>query len=339
MSTRDGPVHPLKVALLPLQDHTAEGDGPDADRFSYQGIEYAATSLSDLRGEPTHRITEVLARHLAKAGLFSQVILVLDPGQAPEADLLLTGRIYRMRGYVEAEPPEDAAGKRLVLSEVVLKDLKLRDAANPKRVLLEADTGWSTFGRRSVKEAGPTAWEVLGETLFVAVRGFEEVIAGADLSGVYDVREKVALALPTTSSSSPFGELGARPPHGWSFARTSTAAKPIGWKGRPACEEARLEQRQTLRFHRVLGPYRPTVLIWACPVEDGFTYDDHVEFPSLFLGERDHRTRYFGWTVGETNWPKALDQISRHLQVVRPTERYVFELPARAATSSAAAAP
>lgn len=339
VATPAAPVHEVKVAVLPLADDRLAGDGPDTDRFTYRGVEYEATDLSDLEGEASHRITEMVARHLAKAGLFTQVILVLDPSQAPEADLLLTGRIYRMRGYVEVEPEDDARRERHVLSEVVLQGLTLRDAADPERVLLESDTGWSTFDRRAVEEAGPTPWDVLGETLFVALDKFAQIVAGADLSGALDVRRKVALNLPATASTATFGELGSSPPHGWGFSQTSTAAQPIGWKGRSDCEEARFEQKQTLRFHRVLGPYRPTVLVWACPVEAEFTYDDHEEFPSLFLGERNGRIRYFGWALGETNWPEALHQIARHLQVVPPSQRYLFELPARTATSSVAVSP
>src|SRR5688572_32573066 len=47
--------------------------------------------------------TTLFRSHLAASRAFAQVILVLDETQAPEADLILTGRVRRMRGYVEAE--------------------------------------------------------------------------------------------------------------------------------------------------------------------------------------------------------------------------------------------
>jgi hypothetical protein len=330
VQTRPSAIHPYRVAMLPLVDDRQTGDGPDAEIFQYQGIEYAATDLGELRGDARHRITELVANHLAKARVFAQIILVLDADQAPEADLLLSGRIYRMRGYVEAEAPDPKSGRdlnqRMVLSEVVIKDLVLTDAKDPQRALIKLDAGWSTHESRTVADAG-TPWSVLGETLFVALTQATDEIAKADLSGKYDVRSRVGLELaPTSSTAGAFGELASRPPHGWKFVETSSASRPIGWRGDPRCNEAMLEQRQSVRFHRVLGPYRPTVRLWSCPQDSGYVFDGREEFPSLYLGERPGGRRYFLHALGETNWPDASEQLIAHLGIVKPKEKYVFEL-------------
>jgi hypothetical protein len=324
-------VHPYKVAMIPLADDRVTGDGPDADVFQYRGIEYAATDLGDLRGDVRHRITELVAAHLAKARLFAQVILVLDKSQAPEADLVLSGRIYRMRGYVEAAAPDPRSGRdpdqRMVLSEVIIKDLVLSDARNPERELLKIDAGWSTHEPRAV---GPTPWTVLAETLFVALDRAAEEIARADFSGKYDVRARVGLELARTSSTSAvFGELESGAPHGWKFVETSSASSPIGWRGEKRCREAQLEQQQALRFHRALGPYRPTVWLWSCPDDASYVFDGRVEFPSVYLGDREGGRRYFVHTLGETNWPNATAELTQHLGIVPPGQKYVFELKAK----------
>jgi hypothetical protein len=205
---------------------------------------------------------------------------------------------------------------------VIIKDLSLTDAKNPERKLLAIDAGWSTHEPRTI---GPTPWNVLGETLFVALDRAANEIAKADFSGKYDVRTKVNLALAPTSSTAVFGDLPSAPPHGWKFVETSSAAAPLGWRGEKRCREAQVEQQQVVRFHRLLGPYRPTVWLWSCPTDASYTFDGRVEFPSLYLGDRAGR-RYFLHALGETNWPDADDEVVAHLGIVRPAKRYIFEL-------------
>jgi hypothetical protein len=168
---------------------------------------------------------------------------------------------------------------------------------------------------------------VLAETLFVALDRASAEIAKADFSGKYDVRSRVGLEMAPTASPDLFGELPQGAPHGWKFVETSSTAAPIGWRGEKRCVEAHVEQQQSLRFHRALGPYRPTVWLWSCPVDASYTFDGRVEFPSLYLGDRAGR-RYFIHTLGETNWPNAGEEVVAHLGIVRPPKRYIFELKA-----------
>ena len=327
VESRVEPRHPARVAFLPFEDHRASsGDGPDAPEFTYNGIEYEATELEKLKGNPLDRVTEAVARHLAKSRIFAQIILVLDASQAPEADLLLTGKIYRMRGYVENV--EDDATEAHILSEVVITDITLEDARNRGRRLIVSDVGWSILEKRKRTEEGPTPWEVLGEALQTAVTSLVKELEAADLSGKLDVREEVALELLPTSTTAAFGQLASAPPYGWRYDSVKQKSAPIGWTGDGDCDQVTYTQRQSLRFHRALGPYRPTLHLWACPTDVALTYDAKADFPALFLGTRDH-LRYFVHAVGETNWPEAKKQIAAHLGVQPPASRHIFELPAR----------
>jgi hypothetical protein len=326
------PVHAKRIAVLPFSDARSLDDGPDdAEGLVYQGVELDHTDLGSLRGSPLDRVTEIVGRHLAVAHVFSQVILVERVQQAPEADLILTGSVRRMRGYVEAQKPAKASGRpeneRIVLAEVVLADVLVRDAKDPKKVMFAGDIGWSVQEKRLEGDNAIDPWDVLGEALHKALSDFTSELAKADLSGTYVVKPKVELALGPGSAGVTFGDLEAAPPEGWRFARTATASEPTGWNASDArCEEVHLEQRQTLRFHRVLGPYRPSVTIWACPSDLHLSYDAMEEFPASYLGKRADGFHYFARSVGETNWPNALDQIGRHLQLVPPRQRYVFEI-------------
>jgi hypothetical protein len=322
--------HAQRIAVLPFTDTRAADEGPDgAGRFVYQGIELAHTNLGDLSGSPLARITEIVGRHLARSHTFAQVILVESAAQAPEADLLLVGSISRMRGYVEADEPPKSSGRpkdeRYVMAEVILADVEILDAKTQER-LFSADVGWSVSEARSNGGQEIDPWQVLGEALFKAVSDLVVEVREADLSGAYVVQDRVELSAEPSAEQT-FGALEQSPPMGWKFARTATSAQPAGWRASDTrCEEARLEQKQTVRFHRVLGPYRPAVVLWACPKGTKLSYDAMEEFPARYLGRRDGGASYFALTVGKTNWPDALTQIGAHLGLVPPRDRYVFEI-------------
>jgi hypothetical protein len=246
-----------------------------------------------------------------------------------------------MRGYVEATEPDEKSGRpkdeRQVLSEVVLRDLRIRDATDPSRVLMNIDVGWTIFEKRKVQDGvEPNPWEMLGDCLNVAVSQLVREVQSADLSGRYRVRARVRMELPplgraaSTSTQALFGHLAEAPPPGWRYRIATTSTTPVGWRGEPRCTEARFEEQQTVHFHRVLGPYRPTVRLWSCPSTIALKFDGRVEFPAVYLGARPDRRRYFLHTIGETNWPDASEQIREHLLVAAPPSRYVFELPADA---------
>jgi hypothetical protein len=326
------PVHAMRIAVLPFTDARTSDDGPDnAERFIYRGVELAHTDLGALQGSPLSRVTEIVGKHIARSRVFSQVILVESSDQAPEADLLLSGRLRRMRGYVEADKPPKESGRpeneRLVLAEVVLAGIELRDARDPEKVLFDADVGWSVEDKRLEGDHPIDPWGVLAEALYKAVSDLVQEISKADLSGAHVVRARVDLDVGEGGVERAFGDLDSRAPEGWRFARTATASEPTGWSASDArCVEARLEQKQTLRFHRLLGPYRPAVMIWACPSDLHLAYDSLEEFPARYIGDRADGSHYFAWAVGESNWPDAIEQIGRHLGLVPPKHRYVFEI-------------
>jgi len=106
-----------------------------------------------------------------------------------------------------------------------------------------------------------------------------------------------------------------------------STSRPVGWRASaPTCQEVQFLQKQTLRFNRALGPYRPAVVLWACPNNNGYEYNALEEFPATYLGDRADGTRFFMRKLGESNWPKALDDLRGHLAIIPPRGRHVFEL-------------
>lgn len=332
VDARPDPLHRVRVAVVPFSDARSEEEGPDdAEAFSYDGVELGHTDLSELSGPATDAITELVARHLAKAHVFAQLILVQDSEDAPEADLVMSARLRRARGYVEANPRKASRGRpldeRTVLAEVLIADLELRDPTG--RVLFRSDFGWSILQERKIAGAAPDPWMVLTEALFVTNEQLVRALADADLSGGSRVLDRVELPRVTRTSTGgdPFGALEGDLPEGWSFTRTASAARPVGWKGGPAaCREAQIAQLHTQRFHRVLGPYRPRLRLWACGPEVPLRFDALVEFPAKFMGTRADGLRYFSLMLGQSNWPHAGEQVAQRLQVTPPAERHVFEL-------------
>ncbi|MEQ9499638.1 MAG: hypothetical protein RIT81_22315 [Deltaproteobacteria bacterium] len=330
VETAPSPRHDRVLAILPLKDGRKVNEAPDKKgRFVYNRTEYVGTRLDDLPGNPMWRVTEVLGQHLARTNYFAKVLLVLSRDQAPEADLFLTGTVLRARGYVEANAPDKKSGRpeneRKILSEVLLEDLRIVDREGQR--LMDVSVGWSSASKELVPE-GQTIdpWRVLAKSMRVAITDFADVIEKADLSGAFVVEDVVAM---TDTATSGFAALEGATPSGWRFTETSSTSAPIGWTGKPACKQVRFQQRQTVRFHRFLGPYRPRVLVWSCPDTVAFSYDAKADFPAKFVGTLG-RARFFVHRVGESNWPKAEEQVKTRLGAQQPQRRHVFELPAAA---------
>ena len=344
VEARTTPTHPVQVAILPFVDARSDDDRPgDDDRFVYRGVEYTGTVLHDLRGRAVDRVTEVIARHLARRRVFAQVVLVSERSQAPNADLYLEGRIRRLRGYVESNPPSEKTGRpvheRRVLAEVLLDDIRL--STPDARVLMHVDAGWSRVDTVRASEP-PDPWRIMSGALQVALARLCALIDGADLSGGFEVRPQVAMRADGSAVSGlsvPFAGLDSDDPYGWRFAADGRST-PDGWRGADDCRHAEFRWRQTGRFHRAVGPYQPRVRLWACPPDVRFRFDGRTPFPAEVLGEGPGG-RYFVWTLGETNWPTASADLRRRLGIRRPPEGPVLQVgpatrPARAPSPSSA---
>lgn len=329
--------HPLRVAVLPLVDDR-EADAEDAEDglFTYDGLDFEPSDLAELPGAPGLVFAELLARHLVRAGSFREVVLVLEPADAPDAALLLRGRIRRARGYVEAErrgpraePPK--ATKR-VLAEVYLADLELVEPGPMGRRRLHADLGWSILEERPVQPAPPSPWEVLGDALFESHQQLARLLEDAVLDGSFVAPERTGLRPAPAGSSTAAASLGAlaqlegRAPPGWAFRRESEASAPLGWRTLGGCESGRFEARQTQRFHRVLGPYQPSVRLWLCPAELGLELDHKDEFPAVYLGATPTGQHAFLWRLGPSSWLDAQAELVSELQVTPPAARYQFRI-------------
>lgn len=290
VKTSAAPAHNLVVAILPLVDARDPAEAPDAGgRYVYNGLSYRGTRLEDLGPRAMAQVTEVLAQHLAKSRVFAQVILVLNPEQAPEADLVLSGKIRRARGYVEAKAPPKASGRtpdsRKVIAEVVLQDLELRPVGGgePRMVL---DVGWSILEERTLhpETGAPDPWHLMSEAMAVSLKDLTAALRTADLSGAFVAAKTVALDTTATSTQAVFH--GLKAPLGWALVKTSTAVHPIGWKGAPQCHSMRFEARQSRRFSRVLGPYVPAVEVWACAESVRLKLVGRSEYPARLVGQQ-----------------------------------------------------
>ena len=319
------PVHPVRVALLPLEDDRPDDERSEDDRFVYRGREYRGTSWP-------FDVTEIVARHLAKTRVFAQVILVRDVDQARRegADLFLSGAVYRLRGYIEARSSPEGSGRsnevRHVLAEVFFKNLRL-DVPTGEAVML-SDAGWSIAEERPLGIDGsePDPWRILAEAMQIALTRWTDAIAEADLSGGFIVKEHVQLVAGTATVSveHPFGGLAEHSPEGWRFVETSSIARPAGWRGAARCRAAYFGLAQTMRFHRMLGPYQPRVKLWVCPDDTLLSYNGRVDFPARLLGRTAGRW-YFSLALGQSNWPHAEEQIAKYLHLER-APKYRFRV-------------
>lgn len=102
-------------------------------------------------------------------------------------------------------------------------------------------------------------------------------------------------------------------------------------------------QRQSLRFHRLLGPYRPRVVLWICPATARLRWSPRAELPAVLMGTDPEGRWVFGSALGQTNWPSALDDLARALVIDPPSSPYVIEIdgsgPTRAAEPTEIPAP
>lgn len=334
--------HAIRVAVLPFADERDSEDTRAEDGlFSYGGLDYEPTDLSELAAPPGFVMAEILARHLVRVGSFREVLLVRDPSQAPEAELLLRGRIRRARGYVEADGQREARPNqvevRRVIAEVFISDVELVEPGANGRRLLHADLGWSILEERPLSPERPSPWQVLGDALFESHRQLALLLEDAVLDGSFVAPEETALAATTGQTSSAaidLARLGAMAPAGWAFEPGSAPSGPEGWRASSTCEAGQFAALQTQRFHRVLGPYRPTVRVWLCPAELELALDHKIEFPAKYLGRAPSGESVFSWRLGPSSWPRAESDLARALRVEGPSGKYTFKVgPKEAATT------
>lgn len=328
--------HPLRVAVLPLVDERTEEERNEEDGlYTYSGVDYEPTELSQLPAPAGVVIAELLARHLVRAGSFREVVLVRSAADAPDADLYLRGRIQRARGYVEVDGQrgslEPEPPVRRVIAEVFLSDVELMEPGLSGRRLFHADLGWSILEERSATPAPPSPWQVLGDALFESHRQLTVLLEDAVLDGSYVAEDEARMAELVVSSSSVSSSLqllSSSTPKGWSFGAESLRSAPSGWRGDERCEGARYSARQTQRFHRALGPYQPLVRVWLCPAELSFELDHRAEFPATYLGDTGAGQHAFVWRLGASSWKQAEGDLRAALGVMPPKSKYTFRIEA-----------
>ncbi|MFO0728635.1 MAG: hypothetical protein U1E65_32965 [Myxococcota bacterium] len=343
------------IAILPFEDGRAADDRQDGPSiFVYGGVDFIHTDLDELRGGPRYAFAEAMARALVAAHSFARVVLVERAEDAPEADFILSATLRRARGYVEANErpdPEEAEksgnpkvlrapaakkskDERSVLAEVWLEDVTIRSAKDPAKKLLRADLGWSIWAEKKAVPEPPDPWAILSEAMAVAHGQLTSLLDEADLSGAVIAedaveigRTKTASVATHTSSVALFAAVRGNIPPGWRERGGPKEPWPLGWKGdRGRCTSLALEERQSQRFHRALGPYRPTVTLSLCSAASHLRFDPLVEFPAEYVGTVAGGAHLFLHAVGKSSWRGAVRDLSRFLGPTPPPLRHVFEV-------------
>ncbi len=307
--------HPKTVAVVvPLADRRRPEEADDrGGRYVYRGIEYRGTRLEQLGLEPLEALGLAVAKHLAAARVFARVVVVDDARRAPDADLVLSGALVRLRGYVEVEPPEGE--KRRVVAEAELGPFELSDQKGP---LFRGTVGWSFHDRR---DGDPEPWSLAQEALRPALDQLAASLSRARLDGA--ARPSGSAPLPPI----PLGETGtaalagAGPP-GWRFSGRDPAP-PEGWGG-AACLSGRIRAEQEHGFHRRLGPYVPELTLWWCPADASLRWDPKSEFSARFLGSDGAGRNWFGRQVGASAWKRAAEDFASRAGLRPPPGRHVF---------------
>jgi hypothetical protein len=248
--------------------------------------------------------------------------------------LILSAKVTRARGYVQKDeqtktpnPDSKTRIKRAIMSEFVLSEVKLTKTSQPKELVFESDFGWSILDEGEIRDPKKAAWDVLGRSMRATFDQLEKAIRNADLSGGFVARKSVRFD-EFAQADNAFGAFESKVPATWLAGDSvKTATAPTGWKSdRCDCLQLRLRARQTWRFHRVLGPYQPEVVLWSCIARDVFKYDVKSEHPAEFLGQTPSRRLLFLRALGETNWKSVREDVRRHLNVEKPKNRYLFQV-------------
>lgn len=322
MPTPPAPVpaaHRLRVAVLPFLDGRTEAPAPRG-RYVYGGVEYRGT---ELRGDAMSQLTQAFAERLLTRGVFEEILLVRDRSQARSADLFLTGRVRRARGYVEASPDQDDSEEAKargplawIVAEVDVQDLRLVDREG--QVRFDGATGWALHRQtRGVEDP----WAVLGEAWAQAADQVAGVWREAELQSAR-VPDQVGLAPGKLG----FDALTERVPTGWSAYRDD-ARSPRGWSGDASCARLVLSQMHGLRFHRALGPYVPQARVWRCPPDVELEWDEGESYAAKLAGRSSDGRWLFVSVVGASNWSGAEEQLVEALAVEPPEQSYVFKIP------------
>lgn len=305
--TAEQPAHPETLALVVLADARPAEEAVPNGEHAYRGRPYDGTVVDRLGDDPMWELTVAIANHLAKARVFSKVMVVRRREDAPEAHLFLEGELVRLRGYVESEPEDpDAAEPELkVLADVELGPLLLmRDEVLQARFRV----GWSFHDTRPAQPVPPDPWAIAAEALRPTL---DQLVVGLSETPVKGALEPVKLA---AASSTPSLEEIAPPD--WALERGE--GTPIGWTATASCATATWVARRERGYHRRLGPYRPTVQAWRCPETVGLSWDRREDFPADYLGKDASGARWLALQVGSASWRRAPEQLGAALGLASP---------------------
>jgi|GEM_PF-3115036 len=331
------PIHKLTLAVLPIKDSREWSEGTDsAYRYTYRGKSYRFTDLRGLKRGLSNELSGHIAQILHRKSIFRKILLVSDSSDAADADLILTAAVKRARGYVEDlgfttlrkdTQVSTSTSARQVLAEFVLDNVRLRQKKSGK-LLFDSDFGWSIFESRAVREdeEAVAAFGVLSDAVLHVLNQLSIAIKESDLSGDFFVQQRVTMSVGQTDDAI-LAALAEVLPQGWNITETSSVTAPLGWSTKSKiCDKVRLSAAQSWKFHRAIGPYRPTLAVWACPAKVELSYMHSSSKNAEYLGKKSDGTNFFVLGLGETNWADYRRELRTFFKLTAPIKRHIFRL-------------
>jgi hypothetical protein len=273
------------------------------------------------RGAVDEMASDALADALRATGRFAEVRRVSQADRA-DADLVLDGRLRRLRGWQAYRVEKDAPARILEsIGDVFIDEV----------VIIEAKTGRIVFiGQTGAMLEEPPddvdPYAAAQAAFEAAAVHLAERVAKVDFEAA-DLSHEVHLE--ATRSGGVEALLVSLPP-GWIGAE-DPATVPAGWAADTPCAAYRFEDATRWFFHPRLGFYRPNLALWACPPgwqgEMRLGGDDPERFPASVVGFDADGGAWIALTLGKTSWPGATQQVVRFLSLRAPGTEQVFSLP------------
>lgn len=260
---------------------------------------------------PASFATRTLAAALSSTGRFARV-LVLDPGAAAHTDLVLEGRLRRLKGVVRYHV---ARGEKPRIERA------LGDVFVDRIEVVERATGRLAFAGQAGAQLTrhPKAVDPYALARAAMTRAADDLAAEVAHTDLSHARLARSVSIDPAARGT-LDSLAAALPTGWRLVTRAPSAPP-GWDGPPTCRTLRLVDETRRYYNPSLGHYRASLDVWACPA--GWAARLHLgdggaRYPAELLGRTKAGAPVFELHLGESTWKDAAPAVRRYLALVPP---------------------
>ncbi len=311
------------IAVITLEDARPARDKEAlsswlAEHGGYTGE--AVTRDMAYRRPLTELASDALARALADTGKFSEVKRVSRPRRAGDYDLVLTGRLRRLRGW-QAYRVESDRSSRVIesMGDVFLDEMHISDSRTGKLVFI-GQTG--AMLEEIPETVDPYA---VARTAFVEALGaLAEQVEKSDLNQTVSVEVRMR-----DESRGGLDDLLESLPEGWSGRRMDLEV-PAGWSGEPRCRKFHFADDTRVNYHPRLGFFSPEIEMWSCRADWAGEMDlggEGVRYHATVIGSSPDGGAVLILSLGKSSWPDAIEDLARYLDLAPPEGEPVFSLP------------